>query len=228
MTFLLGELEDSFESQHYLAWFKQNWRLSFLLSAVYVIVIFGGQAWMKARPRFELRAYLAAWSGILALFSISGALVTVKDMHRTVSESGWHSSVCNADFFEGKVGFWTLLFVFSKVPELGDTVFIVLRKQKLVFLHWYHHITVLIYTWYSYQENVAGGRYFITLNYAVVTLMVQLLRVSGDGDGQNPAANQRHHHPDAALPNGVGMRCQCLLPDAAERGETSVILATTT
>ena len=43
---------------------------------------------------------------------------------------------------------WTYLFTMSKVPELMDTVFIVLRKQPLIFLHWYHHITVLIFTWF--------------------------------------------------------------------------------
>jgi len=34
-------------------------------------------------------------------------------------------------------GFWTWLFVLSKLPELGDTIFIVLRKQPLIFLHWW-------------------------------------------------------------------------------------------
>ena len=33
-------------------------------------------------------------------------------------------------------GFWSSLFVLSKVPELGDTIFIILRKQQLKFLHW--------------------------------------------------------------------------------------------
>jgi elongation of very long chain fatty acids protein 6 len=36
----------------------------------------------------------------------------------------------------------------SKVPETIDTLFIVLRRQKLIFLHWYHHATVLVYCFY--------------------------------------------------------------------------------
>jgi hypothetical protein len=36
----------------------------------------------------------------------------------------------------GAGGFWTLAFVLSKLPELGDTAWIVLRKRPLIFLHW--------------------------------------------------------------------------------------------
>lgn len=68
-------------------------------------------------------------------------------------------------------GFWTWLFVLSKLPELGDTLFIVLRKQPLIFLHWYHHITVLIYSWFSYTEYTASARWFIVMNYCVHSIM---------------------------------------------------------
>lgn len=68
-------------------------------------------------------------------------------------------------------GFWTWLFVLSKLPELGDTIFIVLRKQPLIFLHWYHHITVLIYSWFSYSEYTSSARWFIVMNYCVHSVM---------------------------------------------------------
>lgn len=59
----------------------------------------------------------------------------------------------------------------SKLPELGDTIFIVLRKQPLIFLHWYHHITVLMYSWFSYTEYTASARWFVVMNYNVHSLM---------------------------------------------------------
>ncbi|KAI5644009.1 GNS1/SUR4 family domain-containing protein [Phthorimaea operculella] len=68
-------------------------------------------------------------------------------------------------------GFWTWMFVLSKLPELGDTVFIVLRKKPLIFLHWYHHITVLLYTWYSFTEYTSSARWFVVMNYCVHSVM---------------------------------------------------------
>ncbi|RXM92856.1 Elongation of very long chain fatty acids protein 6 [Acipenser ruthenus] len=63
----------------------------------------------------------------------------------------------------------------------GDTIFIILRKQKLIFLHWYHHITVLLYSWYSYKDMVAGGGWFMTINYLVHAVMYSYyaLRAAG-------------------------------------------------
>lgn len=46
-----------------------------------------------------------------------------------------------------------------------------LRKQPLIFLHWYHHITVLIYSWFSYTEYTSSARWFIVMNYCVHSVM---------------------------------------------------------
>ena len=64
-----------------------------------------------------------------------------------------------------------MLFIFSKVPELIDTVFIVLRKKPLIFLHWYHHVTVLLYCWSSCSVMAGSGLYFVSMNFTVHALM---------------------------------------------------------
>lgn len=64
-----------------------------------------------------------------------------------------------------------MLFIYSKIPELIDTVFIILKKKNLIFLHWYHHVTVLLYCWHSYATRSSAGLYFVAMNFGVHAIM---------------------------------------------------------
>ena len=55
--------------------------------------------------------------------------------------------------------------------ELFDTAFIVLRKQKLIFLHWYHHITVMWMSFFSYIDVSSSCRLFMVMNFSVHSMM---------------------------------------------------------
>ncbi|CAG0882157.1 unnamed protein product [Darwinula stevensoni] len=67
--------------------------------------------------------------------------------------------------------FWIFLFVLSKIPELGDTVFLLLKRQPLTFLHCYHHATVILFTAHIYVDFAATGIWFCALNYVVHAFM---------------------------------------------------------
>lgn len=77
--------------------------------------------------------------------------------------------------------FWLYLFVMSKLPELGDTFFIVVRKSKLHFLHWYHHITVFIYSFYMCAHPQSGMIWYAGMNFAVHALMYSYYTVRAAG-----------------------------------------------
>lgn len=128
---------------------------------------------MSNRPAFRLKKILTIWNISLALFSIIGTLRTLPELLHVLGRFGFYHSVCSPSFIEDvkPSGFWTWMFALSKVPELGDTVFIVLRKQNLIFLHWYHHITVLLFTWFTYSEYTAPARWFVDMNFMVHSLM---------------------------------------------------------
>ncbi|XP_065603029.1 very long chain fatty acid elongase 3 [Cyrtonyx montezumae] len=175
-------MEQSFNEQEAIRWTQENWYKTFLLSAAYMILIFGVQYFMKERRGYRLRTPLALWSLGLAMFSAIGTHRTWKHMISMMTTMGFKRSVCNQAFYVDPVcRFWVYLFSLSKVLELGDTVFIVLRKQKLIFLHWYHHILTLIYTWYCYKEMLSGAGWFITLNLTIHTIMYSYYTVRAVG-----------------------------------------------
>jgi len=165
------EFEKNFNDVEATHWMKKNWQKSFVYSGIYLVVIFGGQHLMKDRPRLELRPLLTVWNTILAVFSIMGALRSWPEFLYLITTHGFYHTVCISTMYKGVSGFWTYLFVMSKLIELGDTLFIILRKQQLIFLHWYHHITVLCYVWYSYMDHTAPGQWFLVMNYTVHALM---------------------------------------------------------
>ena len=93
---------------------------------------------------------------------------------RHLSARGFRYSVC-ADpkewYLDGPVGLWVGLFIFSKIPELWDTFYIVARQRPLLFLHWYHHVTVLLYCWHAFATEAPQALYFVAMNYSVHAIM---------------------------------------------------------
>ncbi|CAG2103169.1 unnamed protein product [Medioppia subpectinata] len=165
--------ERDFDYKPRAQWMATNWTQAFYWSAAYLAVVFGGQHLMSRRKPFGLRTALVVWNLCLALFSVAGTLRTVPELVHVVRHLGFERSVCSNSFHTSVpvASFWSWLFILSKAPELGDTVFVVLRKQRLLFLHYYHHVTVLLFTWYSYADEASAGRWYIDMNYSVHALM---------------------------------------------------------
>ncbi|CAF1183698.1 unnamed protein product [Adineta steineri] len=148
------------------------WWISIPYALLYIIAIFIGQEWMQKRnKKYELRGALILWNTFLALFSFWGACRCVPELLHSLTEHGFQHSLCDPILKEGITGLWLWLFIISKVPETIDTLFIVLRRQELIFLHWFHHASVLVYCFYSYGLFAPSGRWFTTINLCIHTIM---------------------------------------------------------
>lgn len=179
------ELDFRYDQIH--AWIKSTWpTVPVFAVAIYLAFCYFGQAAMACScgkdfkkcqalgHPFDLRYLLGMWNFLLSAFSCIGAFRTVPHLLGILLSKSFQESVCDVAvtaYGHGPCGFWTVLFILSKLPELIDTVFIVLRKRTLLFLHWYHHVTVLLFCWHAYATEAASGLYFVTMNYTVHAIM---------------------------------------------------------
>lgn len=174
-AFLYTEFEKSYDPDPIIDLMAANNYIIPVVSVVaYLLFCYFGQKIMASRKPFGLNTTLAAWNLFLSVFSAYGAFRTVPHMLMRISTVTFEHTVCDTPhraYGGGACGLAVQLFILSKIPELVDTVFIVLRKKPLIFLHWYHHVTVLLYCWNSYVTESGAGLYFVSMNYTVHAVM---------------------------------------------------------
>ena len=175
MTSLLNVFDVQFDSRPAIEFVRNHNEIPAIAIAVYLCVVFLVPKYMANRQPMALRPLFKIWNLGLSTFSIIGAVYTVPAAFHFLSERGLRWTVCTDPlddyFYDGPVGFWFYAFALSKIPELGDTLFLVVQKKDVIFLHWYHHITVLAYCWHAYQVRVGGGIFFASMNYFVHSIM---------------------------------------------------------
>ncbi len=165
------QIEANFDVEYAHTWFRDHWSDSIRYAALYFILVIAGRWYMETQPRFELRTPLALWNSCLATLCICGAVRTVPELFYILDRYGFNRSVCDISYRYGPTAVWVYIFTFEKLLALGDTAFIVLRKQKLRFLHWYHHASAMVYGFYSYSDPPSTIRWFLVMNIVVHSFM---------------------------------------------------------
>uniref|UniRef100_A0A8C5Q9D7 Elongation of very long chain fatty acids protein n=1 Tax=Leptobrachium leishanense TaxID=445787 RepID=A0A8C5Q9D7_9ANUR len=160
--------------QDFYAWALENgdsrtdpWLLVYspapviLIFSVYLVLVALGPRLMGSREPFTLHYVLLIYN--VALVGLS---VYMFYEFLVTSVLAGYSYLCQpVDYSESELGmrmarvcWW---FYFSKVIELLDTIFFIMRKKfnQISFLHVYHHAT-MIFNWWAGVKYVAGGQAF--------------------------------------------------------------------
>lgn len=137
----------------------------------------------------KLRAPFALWNVALSLFSMWGVTVLAPHLFSNLYNNGLHYVLCDDRFIYGDAekgvrenyelgatcygmpAIASLAFVYSKFPELFDTVFLVLKGKPIVMLQWWHHASVLLYAWHASVISTPSAVPFAVMNYAVHSVM---------------------------------------------------------
>ena len=88
------KFENEFEPKTYVGWMHNYFWVSNYVIAVYLLMIFMIQHYMKDRPPMQLRKTLFVWNICLAIFSAWGAVRVIPEMLYLLSNFGGSFSVC--------------------------------------------------------------------------------------------------------------------------------------
>lgn len=146
--------------------------------ALYLVMVFATPPLLKAlkvKP-MGLRGVAAIWNLFLSVISLVMLLGVGIPFFADIQERGLSASMCDANKSAYDVGpqavlFWAYVFALSKYAELFDTVLLLLKQKPVNFLHWWHHTTVLLFTWYAEYYRMTAGFVFIVVNAFVHTIM---------------------------------------------------------
>ncbi|ANQ07345.1 Elongation of fatty acids protein [Plasmodium coatneyi] len=137
-----------------------------LISLLYIPSVLLLQKVMRKRKEIEAKALKVAWNVCLSVLSFIGVLL-ILIYDRNVLKS----IILEETEYRPETRAVISIFTLTKVVEYGDTIFLILKKKKLTFLHSYHHLSVVIYCLYSQKELVSHAHYFVFLNLVVHTIM---------------------------------------------------------
>mmetsp|Transcript_25918 Transcript_25918/g.62513 ORF Transcript_25918/g.62513 Transcript_25918/m.62513 type:complete len:332 (-) Transcript_25918:91-1086(-) len=169
-----SSVEQNHKGQRWIDMTREHAEVPIFAVAIYLGVVFYLPGWLQGTKPLRLKRLFAGWNLLLAVFSLLGSLRTMPVLIHFIRRKGFHFTVCTDPqdwYLDGPVGLWVGLFIFSKIPELLDTAFLVLQQKRVIFLHWFHHCTVMLYCWHAYHNRVAPGLWFAAMNFVVHSVM---------------------------------------------------------
>nr|XP_002730581.1 PREDICTED: elongation of very long chain fatty acids protein 6-like [Saccoglossus kowalevskii] len=175
--------ERNFDDSYWVEWMQLTGvKVAFAASVLYVLLIFGFQWFMTTRERLKFQRALVLWNLALAVFSAIGSWRMIVALINVLHHGTWHDAICDSSHYSNVVsGYWLWACTMSKIIELGDTVFVVSRKSKLIFLHWYHHVATLLNVWWGYSGRISTAFLFTVMNLTIHAMMYSYyaLRAAG-------------------------------------------------
>ncbi|KAJ1912320.1 Fatty acyl-CoA elongase/Polyunsaturated fatty acid specific elongation enzyme [Mycoemilia scoparia] len=150
-----------------------TWNIVMAGTVGYLALVFGGRYLMdssQSRP-IKNRTIDSIHNAFLSLFSALLLVLYIEELYPVIKVHGFFPSLCHPDAWSPRIVYMHYLFYLSKWYEFLDTIFLVLKKKPLQFLHVYHHAMTmcLMFTQIEGMNVVSWGP--TVLNLAVHVVM---------------------------------------------------------
>ncbi|KIJ46293.1 hypothetical protein M422DRAFT_165435 [Sphaerobolus stellatus SS14] len=139
--------------------------------AGYLLLIFGIQEYMQTRKPFEIRGLSQIHNSMLSAGSLILLALTLEEVVPMVSKHGFHYGICSPEAWTPTLETYYLVNYYIKYVELLDTVFLVLKKKPLTFLHVFHHAATAVLAFTTFLGKPSMSWFIMLLNLTVHVFM---------------------------------------------------------
>ncbi|KAK9761849.1 Fatty acyl-CoA elongase/Polyunsaturated fatty acid specific elongation enzyme [Basidiobolus ranarum] len=143
----------------------------FVTRILYLSIIFGGQYLLKNRKPFKLELLFKIHNIFLTVVSLGLLILVLENIIPIYVEGGLFKAICGEGAWTQRLELLYYLNYLVKYYELIDTFFLVMKKKKLEFLHYYHHSLTMVLCFTQLVGRTSVSWVPITLNLAVHVLM---------------------------------------------------------
>jgi len=161
--------------------FSPFWGTVFWTIAYLTMVLVLRQV-MKERKPIVFKWVMLFHNGMLSVTSLLLLILILENLTPLWAKGLWYS-ICTGELYPTFHKLQLLYYInyLFKYYELLDTVFILIGKKKLEFIHWYHHAATLWLTYVQIYGKSTMQWVAITLNLAVHVLMYYYFFMSSLG-----------------------------------------------
>lgn len=151
-----------------------------LCAAIYLLIVFYLKRSFKTK-KINVNNFSIFWNFFLASFSVIGFQRTFIEFVHIYNQYSLTGIVCHPLTLNGGNFLWMYLFIISKIIEFGDTFLLIMRQKPVIFLHYYHHASVLLVSSHTFSRLFPVTRVYGVMNYFVHSLMYSYFTLTSVG-----------------------------------------------
>ncbi|KAG1733802.1 GNS1/SUR4 membrane protein [Suillus lakei] len=148
-----------------------TWPVVSAIIASYLLSIFTAREFMKERPSFKLQTLFRFHNAFLSIGSLALLLLIAEEVVSVGMDVGTYDSMCAPSSWTDRLELYYIVNYYFKYYEFLDTLFLVLKKKPLTFLHVFHHASTALLAFVQLNGKLSPSWTIVSINLLVHVVM---------------------------------------------------------
>lgn len=148
-----------------------TWPVVATVITSYLGFIFTAREFVKDLPSLKLQTLFKFHNALLSAGSLVLLLLIMEEVASVWMNVGHYDSVCAPSSWTDRLEFYYMVNYYFKYYEFLDTLFLVLKKKPLTFLHVFHHASTALLAFVQLNGKLSPVIWILYFNIATYSCL---------------------------------------------------------